>query len=173
MLSEPHSQRVSVSSQNGLSINSFVSSLLLPLQAHTLDHLPIKALLALRQACSTTRSLVDDGTCAQWRRIARQLHVPQQLLPEDAQHAPAVHAVLRDQAVQVARIRRGEASLVHQGDLGNHVFTKMSWVLQRSGTAAYNIQNVSSGLLMSILEQECLQESSTRSAVMLVIQQGC
>lgn len=110
--------------------------LLQPLRVHMLKHVPVKVLLALRQACSLTCLLVDDYTGPQWLAIARQLQVPEQLLPHDAQHGPAVHAVLRDQAALVTNIRQGRPRLVHRGELGQCNFTKLSWVLQCSGTSA-------------------------------------
>ena len=117
-----------------------------PLQVPMLEHLPIKTLLALCQACSTARALVDEGTCPQWLRIAQQLQVPQQQLPQEAQHAPAVHAVLRDQAALLANIRQGRTILVRRGDLGIHAFTRFSWASwERSGISAHHTRFLSCG----------------------------
>ena len=129
-------RKVSSTSSGRSPPSSFMPELLQPLRVHMLIHVPVKVLPALRQACSLTRSLVNDGTCPQWLAIAQQLHVPKQLLPHAAQHGPAVHAVLRDQAVLVTNIRQGRPSLVHRGELGQCTFTSLSWVLQRSGVPA-------------------------------------
>lgn len=137
--SQGQMQKVSSSSAGKGFLSSFGPELLQPLRVHMLEHVPVKVLLALRQASNTTRSLVDDGTCPQWQAIARQLQVPEQLLPHDAQHGPAVHAVLRDQAALVSHIRQGRPSLVHQGELGQCAFTSLSWVLQSSGIPACQV----------------------------------
>lgn len=113
--------------------NDLLLGLLQPLQEHMLDHLPVKALLALRQASSTTCCLVDDSTCPQWLSVAEELRAPPQLVPLDAQHGPAVHAVLRDQAALLANIRGARPSLVHHGDIGCCVFVELSWQLHREG----------------------------------------
>lgn len=128
-----------VSSQPAASspTNDLLLGILQPLQEHMLDLLPVKALLALRQASSTTQSLVDHSTCPQWLSVAEELRVPPQLVPLDAQHGPAVHAVLRDQAALLATIRRARPSLVQRGDIGPCVFIELSWQLHRAGALSF------------------------------------
>lgn len=99
-----------------------------------LSQLPVRALLALRQTCSLMRHLVDAGSGPRWLDIARHLQVAEQLLPQDAQHGPAVHAVLRDQAAVLSSIQKARPSMVHQGDLGSCSHVQLKWLLQKTGS---------------------------------------
>ena len=117
-------------------VNGVLSILLHPLRAHLLHQLPVRALLALRRTCSVMRDLVDNETGPQWLDIARQLRVAEQLLPQDAVHAPAVHSVLRDQASLVASIRKAQPSLVHQGNIGLCTHVELTWLLHHAGLGA-------------------------------------
>ena len=92
-------------------------NLMQPLQACMLKHLPLRALVALRQTCRAIRQLVDDDTGLLWLQHARQLRIAEQLLPSQPQHGPAVHAVLRSQACQVSRLLQTIANCRVHGKL--------------------------------------------------------
>ncbi len=104
--------------------------LMQPMQAYLFEHLPVRALVALRQSCKAMQYLVDASTGPQWAHAARGLGVAEELLPHEAQHGMPAQTVLRNQAEMILRIRNFQPRVTHRGEL-SATHADFRWLLHR------------------------------------------